>query len=171
MPGHRQGLLWQRIHQVKVDIVEAGILRGLDGALGVAAGVDAAQTLQATVVETLHAKAQAVDARGAVAGKRAMFHRAGVGFQRDFRVGGKPQARAGLLQKTINRLRWEQGRRAATKEHAMHHSAPHQRQIKIQIGQQRINIGLDGQRALGRVRIEIAIRAFAYAPRQVDVKR
>ena len=55
---HRQRLPGQRVHQVEVDVVEAGVLRQLHRALGLAAVVDAAEALQAAVVEALHAEAE-----------------------------------------------------------------------------------------------------------------
>src|SRR5690606_17646601 len=59
--GAGQVLAGQGVHQVEVDVVEAGVLGQLHRRLGLAAVVDAAQSLQAAVVEALDAEAQAVD--------------------------------------------------------------------------------------------------------------
>ena len=95
-------MLRQCVHQVQIEIIEAGILRGFHRAQGIATAVDAAQPLQAAVIKTLHTKTQAIDASGKIAGKWAVLHRAGVGFQCDFGIGRKPQPGAGLLQKPVD---------------------------------------------------------------------
>ena len=115
--GHRQRLLRQRVHQVEVDVVEAGVLRQLHRGLGLAAVVDAAQALQAAVVEALDAEAEAVHAGRAVHLEAAVLGGAGIGFQRDLAARREAQARAGALQEAVDRFGREQARRAAAEEH------------------------------------------------------
>lgn len=169
--GHVERLLRQRIHQVEVEIVEAGLLRGPHRAFGIAAGMDAAEALQATVVEGLHAEAEPVHPGLAVAGERTMLDRAGIGLQGDFRVRREAQARAGKLQETVDCIRREQRGRAAAEEHGLHGAAPGQRQVEVKVRDQRIDISIELQRAALFMRVEIAVRAFAHAPRQVHVQR
>src|SRR5690606_21932734 len=92
---HRQVLAGQGVHQVQVEIVETGLARQGDGRLGLPAVVDAAQALQATVVETLDTEAQPVDARRAVTLESAVLGGAGIGLQRDFAARREPQPRTG----------------------------------------------------------------------------
>ncbi len=61
---HREALAGKGVHQIKVEVVQAGVLRQLHRALGLGVVVDAAQALQAAVVETLDAEADAVHAGG-----------------------------------------------------------------------------------------------------------
>ncbi|KAG1452868.1 hypothetical protein G6F57_015856 [Rhizopus arrhizus] len=169
--GAGQGLFRQRVHQVDVEIVVARVLRHLHRALGLATVVDAAQALEHRVVETLDAEAEAVHAGRAVAVEAAVFGGARVGFQGDLGIGREAQARAGLLQEAVDRFRREQAGRAATEEHAVHHPSPDQRQVLVQVAQQRVDVGIERQLALGLVRVEVAVGAFAHAPRQVHVQR
>lgn len=169
--GLRQRLLGQRVHQVDVEVVVAGVLRQLDRALGFGAVMDAPQALQGGVVETLHAEAQPVDPGRTVPVETPVLGGPGIGFQGDFQIGRKAQARGGGLQEAIDRFGRKQAGRAAAKEHRVHHAAPHQRQVRIQVADQRIHVVVERQRALGRMRIEIAVRAFAHAPGQVHVQR
>ncbi|MCW0416884.1 hypothetical protein NB689_002638 [Xanthomonas sacchari] len=169
--GLGQGLLRQRVHQVQVDIGIAGVLRQLHRTLGLGAVVDAAQPLQGRVVEALDAEAQAIHPGRQVAVEAAMLGGAGVGLQGDLQARREAQPGAGRLQEAIDRLGRKQAGRTAAEEHAVDYAAPDQRQVLVQVADQRIHIGVERQRALGRMRIEIAVRAFAHAPGQVHVER
>src|SRR3546814_4330440 len=97
-----------------------------------------------------------------------------MGFQRERGPRREAQARAGALQERIDGLGREQARRAAAEEHAVHGAAPGQRQVMVQVRQQRLDVLRERWRAAGAaefVRVEIAVRALAYAPGQVDVER
>ena len=111
--GAGQVLAGQGVHQVEVDVVEAGVLGQLHRRLGLAAVVDAAQSLQAAVVEALDAEAQAVDAGSEVTLEAVVLGGAGVGLERDLAAGREAQPRAGLLQEVVDGIRREQRRRAA----------------------------------------------------------
>ncbi len=171
MFGLGQGLFRQRVHQVDVEVVVAGIPGQLHRALGLAAVVDAAQAPERVVVEGLDAEADAVHPGRAVAVEAAVLGGAGVGLQRHFQVRREPQPRAGLLQEAVDRLGREQAGGAAAEEHAADHPAPDQRQVLVQVADQRVDIGVERQRALAGMRVEIAVRAFAHAPGQVHVQR
>ena len=169
--GHRQGLSGQRVHQIEVDVVETRVLRQLHRGFGLIAVVDAAQPLQTAVVETLDAERQPVHAGPAVILETSVLGRAGIGFQGDLAAGREAQPGAGGLQKTVHRRRRKQTGRTAAEEYRLHGTAPDQRQIVIEIGDQRIDVGVERRCALGLVRIEIAVGTFAYAPRQMHVER
>ena len=86
--GHRLGvvLIRQAVHQVQIQVVEAGPARHLDGAEGFAVVMNAAQRLQMLGVETLDADRQAIDARKPIVAKLGLLEGAGVGLKGDFDV-------------------------------------------------------------------------------------
>jgi hypothetical protein len=170
---HRQVLAGQGVHQVEVDVVEAGVLRQLHRGPGLRAVVDPPEPAQAAVVETLDAQAQAIDAGAAVVLEAAVLGGAGVGFQRDLAARCETQACAGPLQQAVDLVGREQTRGAAAEEHAVHGPAPGQRQVVVQVGEQRVHVLREG-RATGApelVRVEVAVGTLAHAPGQVHVQR
>src|SRR3546814_7723442 len=92
--------------------------------------------LQATVVETLDAEAQAVHAGGAITFEAAVLGGAGIGLQGDLATRGEAQAAAGLLQEGVDRLGREQRWRAAAGEHRQHRAPQGQRQVVVEVGDQ-----------------------------------
>jgi hypothetical protein len=133
--------------------------------------VDAAKAGQATVVEALHAERKAIHASGKVGLETIMLHRARIGFQSHFKAWCELQPRCAAIEDRADVRGIEQARRSPAEEHAGHRAAPDQRQILIEIGEQRGNVVALGQFALQPMRIEIAVRAFAHAPGNVDVER
>ena len=81
----------------------------------------------------------------AVVREAAVLGRAGIGFQGDLAIGREAQPAAGRLQEGVDGLRREQAGRAATEEHAVHHAAPDQRQVLVEVGDQCIDIGVERQ--------------------------
>ncbi len=65
----------------------------------------------------------------------------------------------------------EEAGRAAADEHGADLAAPDRRQRGLEIGEQRIDVRVFGNRAARLVRVEVAVRALAHAPRQVHVQR
>ena len=133
--------------------------------------VDAAECLQVVVVEALDAERQAIDAGGAEAGEFLRFDRARVGFQRDFGVRRQHRQRPEGGEQFVDGGRRQQAGRAAAEEDADHRPAPDQRQRRLQVGNQRIDILALGDRARRLVRVEIAVRALLDAPRDVHIER
>jgi len=165
-----QRLPRQAEHQIQVEIVETGCLCHFGGADGFLAAVDASQRLQVPVVEALRADGQAVDTGLAEASELAAFRRAGIGFEGDFRLRGQGQPRGDAFQQGGDGFGAEQAGCAAADEHGLHGAPRGLWQILVEVGQQRLDIGLLGQGAFRRVGVEIAIRAFADAPGNVDVQ-
>ena len=169
---HRQGLAGQGVHQVEIEILEPRLPRQRDRIDRLAAVVDAAQPCQAAVVETLDAEAQPVDAGLPVVPEASVLGGAGVGLECDLGIGREAQARRGAFEEPGDRRGRKQARRTAAEEHAVHRAAPDQRQVLIEIGQQRIHVGIERRRAaLEFVRVEIAVRTLSHAPGQVHVQR
>ena len=172
-------LTGQAVHQVEVQIVEvAG--RHRDRLPRLPLVVDAAECLQVRPAETLDAERETIDAGGAKSGKPAAFDRSGIGLERDLGTGQERQAAAQRCQQLVDDLAGEQARRAAADEDAVDAAAPDQRQSRLEIGDQgRQVVALrdrrrrSGRRASGRqcMRVEIAVRALAHTPRDMDVKR
>ena len=124
------------------------------------------------LVETLDADRQPVHAARAKLRELVGFEGAGIGFERDFGVGVERQQRAHVRQQAVEPVRRQQARRAAADEHRMHLAAPDQRQRHFEIGAQRVEILVLRERvAFPLVRIEIAIRTLAHAPRKMHVQR
>ena len=144
MFGHCQVLAGQGIHQVEVEVVEAGVLRLLHRRLRLGAVVDPPQPLQAAVIEALDAEAEPVDAGGQVVGEAAMLGGAGVGFQGDFQARHEAQAGGRALQEAVDGSWREQAGSAASEEHGVHGAAPGQRQVVVKVGQQGVNVGVEG---------------------------
>jgi hypothetical protein len=166
----RLRLAGQAVHQIQIERLE--MLTGqLGGALRFGGTVDAAERLQMFVIETLDAERQAIDAGIAKAGELGGFDRARVGFQRDFSFRREHGERPEGGDQFVDGRRREQAGRAAAEEDTGHRPAPDQRQGGLQIGDQRRDVLGFRNRAIGFMRVEIAIRALLDAPRDVDVER
>ena len=160
----------QGVHQVEVGVVE--VLQGkFDGVPRLVRVVDAPEGGEVARIEALHADGKTVDAGGAVAGKAARLGGAGVGFQRDFGARQQSQSGAHGGEQGVDRFGREQARRAAADEDAGHAPAPHQRQGRLQVGDQRVQIVRFTSGTGGLVAVEVAVRALLQAPRQVHVQR
>ena len=166
-----QRLFRQRIHQIQVQIDDPGILGLLDRTVSLGRVVDAADALERSIVETLHAETDAVDAGTTVIRKRPMLDRAGIGFLRDLDARREIQPRADAVQDARDSVRREQARCAPTEKNRLQFAPLRQRQVLIQVAQQRSDVLFLRQRLRRVVRIEIAVRAFAHAPGDVDVER
>ena len=166
-----QRLLRQRIHQVEIEGVEQP-----GGSLGrrprLRAVMHPAQRLQLGVRERLDAQRQPRHPGSPVIGKAGTFEGARIGLHRHFRVGQQRQPRPQAGQQPVDGRPGEQAGRAATNEHRHHPPPPDERQAGIQIGLQRVQIGVFIH-AVGRrvVRVEVAVRALPDAPRNVHIHR
>ena len=119
-------------------------------------------------IEALHADGQPVYARFAVGMQLVRINRAGIGFQRDFRIIIEFRICAQFIQRARDVARIHQGRRTAAEENAAH-----------PVGTQRIRPAAHflGQGAKirfnpilpPRIGRKIAIIAFANAERHMDI--
>ncbi len=163
------GLIRQAVHQVQVEVVETGPARHVGGANRFVAVVNAAQRLEFGFLKALNADRQPIDAQAAIGAELGLFEGAGVGFQGDLDVAGKADALFDALQQAPQRIGAEQARRTATKEDRLQLAAVDVRQVKVEVGEQGVDIFLFRQHRAGGVRVEVAVRAFAHAPRNMDV--
>ncbi len=165
----RQCLLRQAVHQIEVEIIEVR-MRDFDRAPGLCIIVNAAERFEMRGIETLDADREAVDPGRPELPEFLRLERARIGFERDLSPGVERQPRAHRRQNGVDALCRKQARRAAAEKHAVDFASPHQRQRLLEVGDQRRNILLLGKRPPPLVRIEIAIRALAHAPRDMDVE-
>ena len=169
--GIVQGLIGQAVHQVQVEVVETCLAGHVGGAYRFIAVVDPAQRLELFFLKALDADRQAVDAQSAVGDELLLLEGSGVGFEGDFDVAGKRNALLHTFEQAAQGLGAEQARCTATEEDRAQFAAVNGVQVLIEVGQQGVHILLFRQHGAGSVGVEVAIRAFAYAPRNVDVQR
>ena len=162
------GLPRQGVHQIQTDIIKAARARQTHRVRRLRGIMDPADGGKQSRIEALHADGQAVYARFAVGMQLARIDRAGIGFQRNFRIIIKFRVCAQFAQYLRDIARVHQGRRAAAEENAAH-----------PMGAQRICpaahfIGQGAKIRFNpilppRVGRKIAIIAFANAERHMDI--
>jgi hypothetical protein len=133
--------------------------------------VHPSERLQRSPVERLHADREPGHAGVAEGPELRPLERARVRLERDLRVGIERQPGAHRIEQARDGRSRKQARRATTDEHRVHPASPDQRQRRLQVGHQRIDIRLERRLATRFMRVEVAVRAFADAPGQVDVQR
>ena len=87
-------LTGQAVHQVQVEIVEAGLAGRFDGPVRSPGIVNTSEGFQMQVVETLYAEGQPVDSGGPERFEATLFEGAGVGLEGDFCI--RQEIQAGL---------------------------------------------------------------------------
>src|SRR5208283_5690199 len=126
---------------------------------------------QVSRIEALHAKRQAVDARGLEARELHSLERARVRFQRHLDIRGERNTGADRSESAIDRCRRKQARRSAAKKNGRHAPSPDGRQRRFEIGDQRVDVLRLRQSLPQLVRIEIAVWALPNAPWNMNVER
>ena len=167
----RERLPRQPVHQVQVEVREPRSAEFCDRGLDLAMRVDAAERREVKVIETLRPQRHAVDPGVAILGERAVLDRAGVRFQRNLETGSDRQQLACPLQDRGDGLRGEQARRAPAEEDRGDLASGQALGCVPEIVEQRgkVRVARDAGGGNG-VRIEVAVRALAHAPRQVHVQ-
>ena len=170
----------QRVHQVEIEVVKARGVQLLRGGARLVRRVDAAQARKQRRLEALRPERDARDARRAVVGEASALDRARVGLERD--LGGRVDGEAPLeaREQLADGGRFEEARRAAAQEQAPHRAEPAASQrtrlrtaaaLGVDVGQERLEVFPLRQFTLERVRVEVAVRAFAHAPGEMQVQR
>ncbi len=162
-------LLRQRVHQIEVEVLEVRV-RDLHRAVRLAFVVDAAERGKMLRVEALDPDRETVHARRPEVAELVGLERAGVRLERDLGVGLERQARADRGEQAVDRACGEQARRAAAEEDRMHAPPPHARERRLEVGDQSVDVVVLGERVARLMRIEVAVRALADAPGQVNVE-
>ncbi|MNN20094.1 hypothetical protein D3C81_1333550 [compost metagenome] len=169
--GIVQGLIRQAMHQVQVKVIEPGLTRHAGGSHRFVAVVDTAQGLEFFLLKALDADRQAIDPQFPVRDELVLLERPWIRFQGDFDVAGKRDALFDTFEQATQRRGAEQAWCAATKENRAQFTSVNGVQVLIKVGQQCVDVLFFRQHGTGGVGVEIAIRAFAYTPRNVDVQR
>ncbi len=138
----------QAIHQVEIEVGDAGGAEVGDRGRNFVRAMDAPERRERRRVEGLCAQRHAIDARGRVAGKAAVLDRARVGLHRDLGVRRERQARGDARNQCMDRLGAEQRRRAAAQENAGHPAPGGEIEVGLEVREQRLDIGIfrDGSR-------------------------
>ena len=163
-------LLRQRVHQIEIEIVEPRRAQFGHRAMRVVRRVNAAQDLEGARCKGLRPERHAVDAGVAIPGEAAAFDGPRVGFQRHFHIVRECDSLPQRQQQPAEFLRLEQTRRAAAEEYRIDPALPDERQLEVEITNQRINVRGVGHGRLQLMRVEIAVRTLAHAPRHVHVQ-
>jgi hypothetical protein len=146
-------------------------MRDLDRAPRLAVVVDPSERLQAGRIEALDPDRQPVDPGSAEVAELLGLERPGVRLERDLGIGCELEPRAERGEQTVDRFCREQARRPAAEEDRVHPPSPYRRQRAFEVGDQRVDVRAVGQRLAQLVRVEVAVRTLAHAPRDVDVER
>ena len=167
--GKRAGdvLSGQGKHEVQIDALKARFFGDGDGADGFVAVVDAAERVQLRRVEALHADGKAVHARRAVVGEFGLFEGAGVGLQGDFAVLWQRALPVDAVEQRGDGCGTKEARRAAADEDAFYRARV---EVVREVSEQVPDVTRFVNGAAQRVRVEVAVRAFAHAPGDVDVE-
>src|SRR5216117_3396917 len=84
---------------------------------------------------------------------------------------GSSGRRARTPESSVSIDSGEQARRAAADEYAANAPAPYRRKAALEIGNQSFNVLALGELTAALVRVEVAVRALAHAPGDVNVER
>src|SRR5690606_21976227 len=136
----------------------------LDRGARLVAVVDPADRPEGTIREALHTDREPVDTRLRIALEALALERAGIGLHRDLCPGEEDDPRPDSGEQAIDRLRREQARRAPAEEHRLDAASPDLRQGRLEIGEQGVDVAGLVEPAALLVRVEVAVRALAYAP-------
>ncbi|MNP25861.1 hypothetical protein D3C76_1186870 [compost metagenome] len=133
--------------------------------------MDAAEGLELFRLEALHADRQTIDATPAVVGELGLLEGAGVGLQGDLDIRLEADFPLQAFENAADGAGGEQAGGAAAEEDRAQLAAVHMGQIGMQVGEQRGDVFVFRQFRAGGVGVEVAVRAFAHAPGDVDVGR
>ncbi|MNC53220.1 hypothetical protein D3C75_1026130 [compost metagenome] len=84
---------------------------------------------------------------------------------------GEAQAPLDAAEQAVEGARREQAGRAAAEEDRPQLAAMGGGQVGVEVGEQGVDVGFFRQFRAGGVGVEVAVRAFAHAPRDVDIQR
>ena len=165
-----QRLCGQAVHEIEIEVLEASAADFIDRSRDVAAAVNAAERTQMIGIESLRAERDAIDSGSAIAAEPAMLDGARI-FRASPDVRCELHQRASSCEEAPDLVGREQARRAAAKEYRDERAPLRSAGIDRKILDQRVDVLLLRNRLGRHVRVEIAVRALAHAPRHVHVQR
>ena len=162
------GKLGSRGQNFLVDGLEVR-LRNPDCAQRFVAIMYTPQRLQVCFVETLDSDRKAIHAGCAKIAKFFCFKGTGVGFQCDFGIRFQRHAGAHGGEDVVEAACGKNARRATAEKNRVHAPAPDFRQGVVEIGNERVDVLALLRYSLLLVAVEIAVRALADAPGNMDI--
>src|SRR5215207_4923369 len=130
-----------------------------------------AERLQRASIKALSSQRDAIDSCCRVFLEAAALDRAWIGLERDFKCFLDRKIAARGCEHPRDHFGVEQTRRSSPEEYADQRTAADMFGLGFNVAFQRFYIAILRQLAAQRVRIEIAVRAFAYTPWEVHVER
>ncbi|CDN46190.1 hypothetical protein BN871_LI_00040 [Paenibacillus sp. P22] len=167
---HRDRLLRQAEHQVDGQVAEARRPRIVQAAVDVVHVVDAADPLQKSVVERLDTKAQPIDPAREHDRKLVRIGRAGIGLHREFRSLVQREMLPYGGKESLHLRRSQHRRSASSHEYRIDALGRNRGQSELHLLFQRGQIAVD-RLTLQHIGVEVAVKAFVRAKRDMNVKR
>ena len=162
---HLERLAGQREHDVDIDIVKAGRLRVRNGLRYFRWPVNTSQALQGARIETLCADGKSIHARLPIAIEIVVLDRARVRLHRDFDIGRQRQMLGDTVEDCADFGATEKTWCTAANEHTADCPPICANSLKLDVLYKRADVSITRRRITGFVRIEIAVRTLANAPR------
>jgi hypothetical protein len=128
----------QAVHQVQIQVVEAGPARNGGGAQRIVPAVNAAFA-RSLIAKALYADRQAIHTGFAKGREAACLNRARIGLQRDLDIRPRARCAPDAVEQRAHRITGKQARCAAAHEHADHAPTLGHPGFGIQILQQRLS--------------------------------
>ena len=133
--------------------------------------VNPSQGLQRLIIEALNADAEPIDPRQSIVFEARALGTPRITLQGDLDIVWQEYSLSDPLEQFCYPPAFEQAWRAAPNENGVNCSASQPVPLAVEIAQQCLDIGLLQGRREAFMAIEVAVGAFASAPRQVNVKR
>ncbi len=157
-------------HEIDIDAPETGGGRVVERGDNILRPVDAAEHHEHPGVETLGTYRYAIYARGAEAREISALEGAGIDLHRYFAVVGKPEFDARGLEDSFDVRRAKEARGAATQVDTLYCAFFGAPGFRREIGEYCGYVLLERRLVTGSMRVEVAIRALANTPGQVDIQ-
>src|SRR5918996_2102732 len=166
-----QGLARIRIDEIEAKVVKSGLPHHAQGDFGLIGRVNASEKFEQAGLERLHAYADPIYARGAVADKVGPIDCAWIGLQCDLAIRQKIESSSRLPQNFVDALRVKGRRCPATEENALNASvAPFVPPgVLIELTGQRFRVSVF-RNLRDNMGVKIAVRTLANAVGDVDVE-
>ena len=169
--GHTRGVLTGKTeHQVQVDAVESCLPGGVKRCHRVAGRMNAAESGELSVVETLHADGQPIDASLPISGEMPAVHRSRVGLQGNLRPGFEADRIANPFEQSPQRGSGYKAGSASTEKNRDRPAPGNQGCIYLEVAQHRVDVGGLVQTLRDLVGVEIAVRTLPQTPGKVHIK-
>ncbi|CSE62086.1 Uncharacterised protein [Shigella sonnei] len=158
------------MHQIEVKATQPQPARQLCRAFRFLRAMNTPKSFQLFFAKTLHTNRDAVHTSTLIIDKAIGFYRSRVRFHSNFCIRCQRQTRTHAVQQRLHRRAGKQARRTTANKDCLYFTALSVSHIIVQIAKQMLNIIVVRHFSFQRVRVEIAVRAFLHAPRDVNVE-